>query len=426
MSQETSVPRGTLVRGSILGTAVARASAKKAGQVLARPFQSKRVRASAKRKTDEQVAKVLFDACSVLRGTPLKLAQVLATERELLPETYREQFSLASHQVDPINRALVRKLLRVELGDPSTLFQSFEDVPFAAASLGQVHAATAPSGDALAVKVQYPGVDVGVASDLKLVKALLGPTQFGPLFEACLGELRERLSEELDYRCEATHTAWFREYLHIRDIVVPRVYHEYTTKHILATERLAGVHVAEYVATNPTQRERDRYGQLLTDLFHHSVFELKRIHADPNFGNYLFRNDGTLGLIDFGCVRQLDDRFVAGLRRFFAQRTFDSDTIEQLHSALGATYRSNIPKHELCDFLVRWGHWLLEPYRSETFDYARNTEYFARGFAMGNEARNFLGKHEGAFLYFGRTHHGLTRLLQTLGATVRLRIPDIA
>ncbi len=424
MSQATSVPRGSFVRGSILGAAVARASTKKAAQVLVQPFRSERGRASAKRQSEEQVARVLFDACSALRGTPLKLAQVLATERELLPEAYREQFSMASHRVEPINRALVGKILRVELGDPSTRFRHFVDVPFAAASLGQVHAATALNGDALAVKLQYPGVGDGVATDLRLVKAMLRPTQLGPLFESCLGELHERLTEELDYRCEAANTEWFREHLRLPDVIVPRVYSEYTTKHVIATERLAGAHAAEYVATQPSQQERNRFGQLLVDLFHHSVFDLQRFHADPNFGNYLFRDDGQLGLIDFGCVRRLDTQFVGALRRFFALQRVDGESVEQLHAALGVQYRADTPKSELEDFLLRWRQWLLKPYRSEVFDYARNQDYFERGFAMGNEARRFLGQYEGAFLYFGRAHHGLQRLLQTLEATVRMRIPS--
>jgi predicted unusual protein kinase regulating ubiquinone biosynthesis (AarF/ABC1/UbiB family) len=370
------------------------------------------------------VAKVLFDACSTLRGTPLKLAQFLATEQEFLSEAYRERFSLASHRVEPINRALVGKILRVELGEPNARFRHFEDVPFAAASLGQVHAATALNGDALAVKLQYPGISDGVTSDLRLVKAMLGPTSLGPLFEACLGELRERLTEELDYRCEAANTAWFSEHLRLPDVIVPRVYPEYTTKHVIATELLAGLHATEYVATHPSQQARNHYGQLLTDLFHHSVFDLRFLHADPNFGNYLFTDDGKLGLIDFGCVRRLDPQFIEALRRLFTEQALDGETVEQLHTTLGVQYRADVSKSELHDFLLRWGQWLLEPHRSEVFDYAQNREYFERGFAMGNEARRFLGHYQGAFLYFGRAHHGLQRLLQTLGATVRVRIPN--
>jgi len=424
MSHSSAVPRSGFVRGSILGVAVARASARKAGQVLAVPFRRKLGRARDKQETDERVAKLLFDACSTLRGAPLKLAQVLATEDELLPSAYREQFSLASHRVEPINRALVGKILRVELGDSRTRFRAFEDIPFAAASLGQVHAATALNGDALAVKLQYPGVGDGVEADLRLVKAVLGPTQLGPAFEACLGELRERLLEELDYRCEAENTLWFREHVRMAGVVVPRVYAEYTTKHLIATERLTGRHALEYMANQPCQQERNRYGQLLVDLFHHSVFDLQCIHADPNFGNYLFREDGSLGLIDFGCVRRLDAQFVEGLRCFFTQEDYDGETIEQLHRSLGVVYRTDVPKKGLRDFLVRWTQWLRVPYLSETFDYAHQREYFAEGFALGNESRRYVGRAAGAYLYFGRSHHGLQRLLQTLGATVRLRIPS--
>lgn len=352
----------------------------------------------------------------------LKLVQVLASEDELLPLAYRERFAMSSHRVEPINRALVRKILRVELGEYTTLFRDFEDVPFAAASLGQVHAATALNGDAIAVKLQYPGVDESVAADLRIAKAVLGPTRLGPAFDSCLVELRERLNEELDYRCEAMETEWFRTHLRLPGVVVPRVYAEYSTKHVIVTERLFGRHAAEYVAQQPSQEERNRYGQLLVDLFHYSVFELHRIHADPNFGNYLFRADGKLGLIDFGCVRKLEQPFVESLQQFFTAEECDGETIEQLHSALGVVYRTDVSKRELYEFLVRWSHWLRVPYRSDFFDYSQNREYFEAGFALGTESRRYVARSHGAFLYFGRSHHGLQRLLQTLGATVRLRI----
>lgn len=426
MSRETSVPRGGFVRGSILGAAVARASVTKARQRLAQPFRQDCSRLSAQQKSDEQIAKVLFDACSVLRGTPLKLMQVLATERELLPNVYREQFALASHQVEPIGRALVNQILRVELGEPKTRFRHFDDVPFAAASLGQVHAATTLNGDAVAVKLQYPGVGDGVDSDLRLVKAVLSTTQWGELFESCYAELRERLTEELDYQCEAVHTEWFRTHLRLKDVLVPRVFPECTTKRVIATERLTGLHAAEYMATGPTQAERNHYGQLLVDLFHHSVYDLSRIHADPNFGNYLFGGDGRLGFIDFGCVRRLEPEFVETTRHLFTRRTFDGKSAERLHATLGVAYRTGANKTDLYDFLLRWGDWLLEPYRAKTVDFARSDEYFERGADLGEKASRFLGHYEGPFLYFWRAYHGLQRLLQTLGATVHLRIPNSA
>jgi predicted unusual protein kinase regulating ubiquinone biosynthesis (AarF/ABC1/UbiB family) len=423
MNEQNPVPRGRFIRGSILGTAVARATVKKAGNALTQPFLNAKRREQVRQKTEEDVAKLLFDACSTLRGTPLKLLQLLATERELLPEPYREQFSRSSHQVDPINRALVRKLLALELGDLKMRFGQFDDRPFAAASLGQVHAATTLGGVPLAVKIQYPGIDFGVDADLKLVKALLSPTPWGPTFESCLGELRERLGEELDYTCEAQHTEWFYKHLSVQHVLVPHVYHELTTKRIISTERLTGSHLAEYVAMAPSLTARNHFGQLLVDLFMHSIFELNRVHADPNFGNYLFRSDGTLGLIDFGCVRNLDTSFVRTLRLLFTMKSLDGDAIEELHRNLGVYYHSHVSRTTLRSFLLRWGQWVRKPYQSECFDYSsRNEEYFRRGFALGREAQSYISRSEGPFLYFGRAHHGLQRMLQTLGATVTHRI----
>ena len=423
MSRSSSAPSSPFVRGSILGAAVARASATKAGARLSAPFRSSAAKARAKQETDENAAKVIFDACTALRGTPLKLVQVLATEEELLPEAYRARFSLATHQVEPINRALVQKILRVELGDPVSVFRDFEDVPFAAASLGQVHAATTHDGEPLALKLQYPGVAASVSSDLRLARALLRPTAIGPLFEGCFEELGQRLAEELDYCVEAANCAWFRENLSLPGLVVPRVYPEYGTARVIATERLTGTHLAEFLATGPTQEERNHYGQLLVDLFHLCVYELHTIHADPNSGNYLFLKDGKLGLIDFGCVVRLDGTFVRALRRCFADDAWDGATIRSLHAELGVHYRDDADPKKLDALLMQWRRWLLEPYRCNAFDYGQNREYFARGFAFSEQIRSLLGRYDGAFAYFGRAHHGLMRLLQSLEATVTFPRP---
>jgi predicted unusual protein kinase regulating ubiquinone biosynthesis (AarF/ABC1/UbiB family) len=150
----------------------------------------------------------------------------------------------------------VHRVVKAELGDWHRHFSQFCDVPFAAASLGQVHAATSHAGQALAVKVQYPGAADGVASDLRLVQAVLGPTRWGRLFESCIDELRERLGDELDYTLEAKHTQWFRENLRRPWLRIPEVLARHSTRHVLVTERLPGQHLTEWLASNPTRDAR--------------------------------------------------------------------------------------------------------------------------------------------------------------------------
>jgi predicted unusual protein kinase regulating ubiquinone biosynthesis (AarF/ABC1/UbiB family) len=422
MKGAISSPRGRIARGAVVGTAAIKVSACKARLLLGKPFRDDRERARAAGAADEDMAKILFDACAVLRGTALKLAQVLATENEMFTPAFREQFGRAAHDAVPINRALVHRLLRAELGDWHQHFSEFCDVPFAAASLGQVHAATSRDGEVLALKLQYPGVAEGVASDISLARAVLAPTRWGSVFESCLDELRGRLSEELDYTQEAEHTTWFRERILSPWVRIPRVYDEHSTRHILVTERLPGKHLTAWLATSPSREAREHYGQLLVELFHHSVFNLRFFHADPNFGNYLFADNGQLGVIDFGCVRRLDAQAVEALRRAYSPHDASPDVIEQIHMKMGVRYRTETSRAELREFLVRWANWVWEPYRSERFDFG-SREYFERGCALGRVARRLVASCDGSFLYFGRAQQGLYRLLQTLRVSVHMPIP---
>jgi predicted unusual protein kinase regulating ubiquinone biosynthesis (AarF/ABC1/UbiB family) len=407
----------------VIGAAAIKVSGQQARHLVAERFRGESGRVQAAEETDEQIARTLFDACAVLRGTPLKLAQVLATEHELLPRAYREQFGRAAHDAPPIDRALVRRVIKAELGDWHTHFAQFTDVPFAAASLGQVHAATSHNGQALAVKIQYPGVADGVDSDLRLVRVVLAPTRWARLFDSCIDELRERLREELDYTLEAKHTEWFRECLANPWLRIPEVIRQHSTRHVLVTERMPGQHLTEWLASNPTREAREHYAQLLVDIFHQCIFELQCIHADPNLGNYLFGADGRLSLLDFGCVRRLDARALDALRRTYTLQESDPEAIAQLHFDMGVKYRADITGDELRDFLTQWSDWSLAPYRSESFDFGRS-DFFERGSVLGRDARRLIASCDGSFLYFGRAQQGLFRLLQMLGACVRMPRPS--
>lgn len=418
--------RTLFTRGSILGKAVTRASASQLKHAITQPFRNEHARAQAAQRTDEQTAHILFEACGSLRGTALKLAQVLAMEPELLPEAYRKEFSRAAHRAPPINRALVRKIIETELGSTEKRFEAFENTPFAAASLGQVHAATSHSSQQLAVKIQYPGMAESVRADLAAFRLLMRPSRLSKVLESSVQELRVRLEEELDYLHEAEQTKWFRDKVGLAGVVVPRVYADLTTSHVITTERIAGTHLTDWLASNPSQQVRNHYGQLLADLFHHCVFELHRVHADPNFGNYLFREDSRLGLLDFGCVRQLTPEFVEVLRQFFGASPMSALDVEQLHARLGIRYRKDVPAQARLDFLARWGELIAQPYRTSSFDFGNNDAYFAHEATMSQEARRYVEHFDGSFLYVGRAHHGLQRLLQALGASVRMNYHSLS
>lgn len=417
-----TVGRGnlSLVRGSILGAAAARASAKKATLTIAQPFRTQASRREASEQTDREIAELLFETCTKLRGVSLKIAQVLATESELIPPAYRRELARACDRVPPINRALAHKIVVTELGAPNELFAQFDLEPFAAASLGQVHAATSRSGQALAVKIQYPGVARGVSSDLAMLRALLRPTRFGRQFSACFDEVAARFEEELDYEREAANTAWFRENLRLAGVVVPEVHPELSTRRVLTTTRLQGKSIETWLATSPSQAERNRFGQLLVDLFHRCTFDLGVIHADPNFGNYLFRDDGSLGMLDFGCVKHIEPQFARAMHRVLSGERVEPAVMHAFHQSFGVTYRRDLPRRRLYDYLDRWVQWIRMPYQSECFEPSAMELFFALGSQLGKELDEYVERHDGAFIYFGRAQHGLYRFLQRLGATVRM------
>ena len=212
-----------------------------------------------------------------------------------------------------MNRALVLKIVKTELGPPETVFKSFDLVPFAAASLGQVHRATSEEGRDLAVKIQYPGMREGVQSDLDLLKGVLAPTKYSRIFKHCFPEVARKVHEELNYKTEARRTEHFKAVIPETRFVSPDVIEALSTERVLTTTRIGGLHLSSWLETRPSKAERDHFGQRLVDFFNFGVFTLSTIHADPNPGNFLFREDGRLGIIDFGCVKNLSPTFVKAI-----------------------------------------------------------------------------------------------------------------
>ena len=167
------------------------------------------------------MGRILFAALNQLKGTALKASQLLSMELGFLPEGIRRELAKAHYQVTPLNRALVIKLLRQEFGaGPDRLFQTFEPQAFAAASLGQVHAATLADGQAVAVKLQYPGMATSIGSDLALLRTLLSAISLrshtlpkADIVAPVMADIEHKLAEELDYLNEAEQLVWFGQHL---------------------------------------------------------------------------------------------------------------------------------------------------------------------------------------------------------------------
>jgi len=269
-----------------------------------------RLEAEYQLRTASQVA----DALGNMKGALMKIGQMASYLDDGLPEPVR--LALASLQQDapPMSAALTARVVRDELGDdPERVFARWDPEPIAAASIGQVHRAVTRAGLPVAVKVQYPGVDDAIRSDLvntDLLFRVLG-TMFpgldpGPL----VGELRERLTEELDYANEATNQRFFADAFAGHPFIsVPRVFDELSTPRVLTTELAEGSRFAD-VEQWP-QAERDLASETIYRFVFRSIYQLHAFNGDPHPGNYLFRPEGQVTFLDFGLVKRYQPEDVA-------------------------------------------------------------------------------------------------------------------
>ncbi|MCU7904479.1 MAG: AarF/ABC1/UbiB kinase family protein [Candidatus Thiodiazotropha sp. (ex Epidulcina cf. delphinae)] len=422
-----SVPTGKLGRSGVAGKAFLKVGGKQLTHLAKRPFLSESACRKHQQALDDDTARILFKAFSQLRGTALKIAQLLSMETHLLPESLRRELSKSYHQVPPLGRPLVRKVIQQAFGaSPEAVFSGFDFKAFAAASLGQVHAARNGHKEDLAVKLQYPGIDVTIDNDMQLVRLLVKRTRYARLLLSSLDEIEQRLREEVDYRLEADNTEWFQHHLSLRNVTIPQVHRDLSSRRVLTTTCLGGEHLEQWLRQNPTQQSRDHFGQLLYDVFVNSFYGLHALHADPNPGNYLFTEEGTLGLLDFGCVRYFSAEFVTLMPKLLrAYMDQDAQAIIAAYQQFGMV--SNMSDEALQAFydkvLQPFGDWLTKPFKSGRFNFAgHSVSYTKEGWESFRQLAG-VNKIDGLadeFIYFDRTFFGLYQIFERMGATVNM------
>ncbi|MEE9343817.1 MAG: AarF/ABC1/UbiB kinase family protein [Gammaproteobacteria bacterium] len=418
------LPEGKLVRAGIAGATAVRLSAAHLKHKVKRPFLSAEQHQKNKEKLDDDNAQTLFKALTQLRGTALKIAQMMGLEQGLLPEAYRRELEKSFHQVPPINRVLVRKLILREFDKtPEKLFARFESQAFAAASLGQVHRAKDRNGSELAVKIQYPGIHVAIESDLALIRKLAPGISNTKLVLHTLNEIELRLKEEIDYEIEADNTRWFKENVSLRGVTIPHIYPELSSQRVLTTEYIQGLHLGDWLATDPPQSIRNHAAQLLYDFFIYTSQNLQCLHADPNPGNYLFHEDGSVSVIDFGCIRKMSDKFTALFPKIL--RSYMNDDAESLFTAyekMGMSYE-NFNDAFYQKAIRPFGQWVALPFKTDSFDFGEHGSYSEQGKAPMKRLHDLLKLDYVAeeFIFHNRTIYGLLKIFERMGATVRLR-----
>jgi len=314
-----------------------------------------------------------------LKGAVMKVGQMASIAGDILPKEIADALKGLQREAPPVAFEVIAAQIERELGSPpETLFKRFDRVPFAAASIGQVHRATTDDGREVVVKVQYPGVDTAVSSDLSHLKLVLKASGLIKVRKQALDEVfrevKARLHEELDYCNEADNVRKFREY-HRRHpfVAIPDVVGERSAQRVLTLTYEPGDHISELDARGYSQATRDLLGQNLFKMLVDQLFDLRTLHADPNPGNLAFRPDGTIVLYDFGCVKQIPDRIIdaygatirCGLEEDYAG-------VERGLDALGVLNPDG-PRVEF-EYYKGWRDIFALPFLTGgTFDYAKST-----------------------------------------------------
>ena len=251
------------------------------------------------------------------------------------------------------------------------------------------------------------------------------------IIERVMQDVQFKLAEELDYLHEAQALQWFAQHLMLPGLVIPQPVMDRSTRRVLTMQRLPGLHLNEWLKTQPTQEQRDHYGQLLFDTFMHSVFVLHRLQADPHPGNYLFMPDGRLGLLDFGCTRALDIGFCGALSAVWSallHSPVDAARLQQAYLALGLIGQ-DLSAHNfgarLLPALADMQTWQRLPFTVAVYDFAQHPPYPSSKPEHRHQAVQFLHSVPPDLPYFDRAYLGLTQLLKTLGARVRTTNPWI-
>jgi predicted unusual protein kinase regulating ubiquinone biosynthesis (AarF/ABC1/UbiB family) len=387
----------------------------------------------AQERFEAELGRIMFRALNQLKGTALKVSQLLSAHAEFLPTAVRAELAKGNYQVTPLNRALVHKVFRAEFGQPPEhLFASFDAQACAAASLGQVHYASLADGTAVAVKVQYPGIGASINSDLRMLRGMLetlgpgsGVMPRAALVDQMMVEVAHKLGEELDYVHEAAQLDWFRARVELPGVVIPRPFAAHSSRRVLTMERLEGLHLDQWLATGPDQATRDRYGQKLLDWFFYSLFELGRLHADPHPGNFLFMPDGRLGLLDFGCTRAIAPHFIASLANAWNAvlnpEAGANQAARRAYVELGlisADLSQDVFDDELMPAMMPIVHWQLQPFRAQRFDFATRAPAPMPDRERARTLARFSCGMHADLPYFDRAYVGIMHMLTAMGANV--------
>jgi len=381
-------------------------------------------------KLNENNAEDIYDGLKSLKGSALKVAQMLSMDKNFLPQAYVEKFSLSQFSVPPLSAPLVLKTFKTNFGKtPYEIFDEFNANSVNAASIGQVHLAV-KNDKKLAVKIQYPGVANSISSDLALVKpiAIRMFNLQGKDSDKYFKEVEDKLIEETNYLLELQQSQEVvKACSKIENILFPNYYPEFSSEKIITMDWMTGIHLSEFTAKNTDQEVGDKIGQALWDFYMYQIHVLRKVHADPHPGNFLVDSQNHLIALDFGCMKQIPEEFytpyfelinknVITDQVLFNQKLFELEILRKDDSPSEIEYFTEM-FHDLLSLFTK-------PFQNDTFDFADETffdsiaklgERFSNDTNLKKMNGNRGSKH---FIYMNRTFFGLYNLMFDLKAKI--------
>lgn len=381
-------------------------------------------------KLNEDNAEDIYDGLKSLKGSALKVAQMLSMDKSFLPQAYVEKFSLSQFSVPPLSAPLVLKTFKNNFGKtPNEIFDEFNANSLNAASIGQVHVAV-KNGKKLAVKIQYPGVANSISSDLSMVKpiAIRMFNLQGQDSDKYFKEVEDKLIEETNYTLELKQSQEVVAACEkIKNLVFPKYYPEFSTEKIITMDWMTGKHLSEFTKVNSNKAVANKVGQALWDFYMYQIHILKKVHADPHPGNFLVNDNNELVALDFGCMKQIPMDFYTPYFELIDKKVINDPKIFNAKLFELEILRTDDSKQEVAYFTDMF-HDLLslftKPFQAKTFDFsdesffdsiAKLGERFAKDTNLKRMNGNRGSKH---FIYMNRTFFGLYNLMFDLKATI--------
>lgn len=380
----------------------------------------------ARSKLNQANANDIYKGLSELKGSALKMAQMMSLDDGILPKEFVEKFSLAQFSVPPLSAPLARKVFKSALGVfPEDAFTLFNKNSSFAASIGQVHLAEI-EGKKLAVKIQYPGVAESILSDLRLVKpfALRMMKLKSDDIDDYFQEVQTKLLEETDYRLEIKSLTEVRNWSKpMSNILIPEVYEEFSASNVITMEWMEGIHLSEYYEQELSKEKRNEVAQSLWDFYLFHMHKHKKVHADPHPGNFKVNIENQLIVLDFGCMKEIPQDFYTPFFKLLENENINNDLV---FTSLLKELEIINQKDSQEDLSIiktvfkRMLNIINRPFQYKTFDFS-SPEYFKELLLLGNELkddkmlRNLNGKRGSRhFVYVNRTLIGLLGLMNAI------------